>query len=145
VKDNYTFIEPPTVKSFSIPLIKEGGRRSEQTFDLQIDVTNMTSRFQSATFDDDFKHEIINIQMHPEQQTVMWEFELIPDDLPEENEAFRVTVSSVGYPKFRSDNQHVFNTTTIIINDPQSWFIILFVMHTVKFKTLYSFYVIQVL
>ena len=121
MKENYTFIEPPTVKSFSIPLVKEGGRVSEQTFDLQIDVTNMTTRFQSATLNEDFEYEIINntIRMDPDQQTVIWEFKLIPDDVPEENEAFRVSIS---YPKFRSGNQDVFNATTIIINDPQSWF-----------------------
>ena len=119
MKENYTFIEPPTVKSFSIPLVKEGGRVSEQTFDLQIDVTNMTTRFQSATLNEDFEYEIVNntIRMDPDQQTVMWKFELIPDDLPEENEAFRVSIS---YPKFRSGNQDVFNATIIIINDPQS-------------------------
>ena len=49
-----------------------------------------------------------------------------------ENEAFRVTISSVTYPKFLSDNQGVFNTTTIIINDPQSWFVIVTV-HAIKF------------
>ena len=129
VKENYTFIEPPTVKSFSIPLIKEGGRVSEQTFDLQIDVTNMTTRFQSATFNDDFEYGNVSIRMNPDQQTVMWEFELIPDDLPEENEAFRVSIS---YPKFRSGNQDVFNATTIIINDPQSWFVQI-LMHAVQF------------
>ena len=118
----YTFIEPPTVKSFSIPLVKEGGRASEQTFNLQIDVSNMTDRFQSATFVDDFKHDtIINITMVPDQQTVMWVFELIPDDFPEGNEAFHVTLSSVRQPKFLSDHKSdVFNATTIIINDPQS-------------------------
>ena len=131
MKENYTFIEPPTVKSFSIPLVKEGGRVSEQTFDLQIDVTNMTTRFQSATLNEDFEYEIVNntIRMDPDQQTVMWKFELIPDDLPEENEAFRVSIS---YPKFRSGNQDVFNATTIIINDPQSWFVQI-LMHAVQF------------
>ena len=131
MKENYTFIEPPTVKSFSIPLVKEGGRVSEQTFDLQIDVTNMTTRFQSATLNEDFEYEIINntIRMDPDQQTVMWKFELIPDDLPEENEAFRVSIS---YPKFRSGNQDVFNATIIIINDPQSWFVQI-LMHAVQF------------
>lgn len=117
----YTFIEPPTVKSFSIPLVKEGGHASEQTFNLQIDVSNMTNRFQPATFGDDFKHDtIINIIMVPDQQTVMWVFKLIPDDFPEENEAFHVTLSSVRHPKFLSGNHDVFDTTTIIINDPQS-------------------------
>ena len=111
------------MKSFSIPLVKEGGRVSEQTFNLQIDVSNMTNRFQPATFGDDYKHDIINIIISPDQQSVNWEFELISNEFPEDNEAFHVTISSVGYPKFLSDNKDVFNTTIIIINDPQSWFV----------------------
>ena len=131
MKENYTFVEPPTVKSLFIPLVKEGGHVSEQTFDLQIDVTNMTTRFQSATFKDDFEYEIVNntIRMDPDQQIVMWEFKLNPDDVPEENEAFRVSIS---YPKFRSGIQDVFNATIIIINDPQSWFVQI-LMHAVQF------------
>ena len=81
----------------------------------------MTVNFQSATFGDDFKHDtIINITMTPDQQIVMWVFELISDDIAEKNEAFHVTLSSVRHPKFLSGNHDVFDTTTIIINDPQS-------------------------
>ena len=141
VKQNYTFIEPPTMKLFSIPLVKEGGRVSEQTFNLQIDVSNMTNRYQPATFGDDYKHDIINITIFPDQQSIMWEFELISNEFPEENEAFRITISSIRYPKFLSDNQGVFNTTTIIINDPKSWFVIVMVNATNS----YHDYVLQVL
>lgn len=132
MRQNYTFTEPPTVKSLFIPLVKGGGRVSEQTFNLQIDVTNMTNRYQPATFGDDYTHEIINITMFPDQQTVMWKFKLISNEFPEENEAFHVTISSDTYPKFLSDNQDVFNTTTVIVNDPQSLFAIAMV-HATQF------------
>ena len=123
VKPNYTFTEPPVdMKIFFIPLIKEDGRVSQQTFNLQIDVSNMTNRFQPATSGDDYEHEISNIIILPDQQTVMWEFKLISNEIAEENEAFRVSISSFGHPKFLNDNNNVFNTTTIVINDPKSWF-----------------------
>ena len=123
MRSDYTFTEPPVpTNTFFIPLVKEGGRMSEQTFTLQIDVSNMTDRFESATFGKDYEHAISNIRIHPQEQTVMWEFKLISNEIAEENEAFRVTVSSVGHPRFLSDNNDVINTTTIVINDPQSWF-----------------------
>ena len=123
VKPNYTFTEPPdSIKIFSIPLVKEDGRVSEQKFNLQIDVSNMTNRFQPATSGDDYERGRSNITILPDQQTVMWEFKLISNEIAEENEAFRVSISSVGHPKFLNDNNDVFNTTTIVINDPKSWF-----------------------
>lgn len=112
----------PLLRSFLIPLVKEGGRISEQTFTVLIDVSNMTNPFQPAMFGDDFRHHSYNITFPPDQQTVTWEFELIPNEAPEENEAFRLVLSSVGHPQFLTDNHDVVNETLILINDPQSWF-----------------------
>ena len=119
----YNFTEPPSIlssKSFHIPLIKEDGRISEQIFTIQINVSNITTPYQPATLNEDFEHEMFEIRIYPDQQSVPWEFELIPNEDPEKNEAFSVILSSVGYPKYLTDSQDVYNKTTIVINDPQS-------------------------
>lgn len=95
---------------------------SEQTFTVLIDMSNMTNPYQPAIFGDDYRHHSFNITFPPDQQTVFWEFELIPNEAPEENEAFRLILSSVGHPQFLTDNHDVVNETLIVINDPQSWF-----------------------
>ena len=102
----------------NVPLVKEGGRLSEQTFMVQLQVSNVTDPLQSASFND---HQIFNITFLPNQQTVLWEFELLPN---EENEAFRIIISSVEFPTFLSDNNDVVNETLVVINDPQSRLII---------------------
>ena len=102
-----------------VPLVKEGGRLSEQTFMVQLHVSNMTDPL--ASLNEDYYHQIINITFLPNQQTVLWEFELLPN---EENEAFRVVISSVEFPNFLSDSQDVFNEASVVINDPQSRLII---------------------
>lgn len=122
-KKMYNFTEPPVSisKSFPIQLVKEDGRLSEQTFTMRIDVSNMTSPYQPATVDDDFTHQVSDIKIFPDQQFVQWEFELIPNEAPEENEAFRLILSSKERcPKFLTDSPNVYNETLIIINDPQS-------------------------
>lgn len=93
---------------------------SEQTFTVQIEVSNMTHPFEPATLGEDYNHYRFNVTFPPNQQTVEWEFELIPNEAPEENEAFRLILSSVGHPEFLTDNNDVINETLIIINDPQS-------------------------
>ena len=110
-------------KSFKIPLVKEGGRLSNQTFTVQIDVSNMTTPYEPATFDVDFTHQRFSIEIFPHEQTVWWEFELIHNKAPEENEAFRVSLISSGdSPTFLTDSRDVFNETLVVINDPQSLF-----------------------
>ena len=123
-KQIYNFTEPPASlsKLFHIPLVKEGGRISEQTFTLQIKVSNMTTPYQPATLGDDYKHQLFNITFHPDQQTVFWEFELIANEAPKDIEAFRLILSPVRHPQFLSVGQDVNNETLVIINDPQSWF-----------------------
>lgn len=123
-KQNYTFTEPPVplLRSFLIPLAKEGGSVSEQTFTVLIEVSNMTNPYQPATLGDDYNHNSFNITFPPDQQTVLWEFQLIPNEAPEENEAFRLIISSIGHPVFLTDSRDVMNETLVIINDPQSWF-----------------------
>ena len=103
----------------NVPLVKEGGRLSEQTFMVQLQVSNMTNPL--ASFNGDYYHQIFNITFLPNQQTVLWEFELLPN---EENEAFRIIISSVEFPTFLSDNNDVVNETLVVINDPRSRLII---------------------
>ena len=113
----------PLLRSFLIPLVKEDGRMSEQTFTVLIEVSNMTNPYQPATFGDDYNHNSFNITFPPDRQTVLWEFELIPNKAPEENEAFRLILYSVSHPTFFTDSRDVLNETLVVINDPQSWFI----------------------
>lgn len=83
----------------------------------------MTHPYEPAMFGDDYNHYSFNITFPPNQQIVEWEFQLIPNEAPEENEAFRLILSSVGHPEFLTDNNDVINETLVIINDPQSRFI----------------------
>ena len=122
-QQSYTFTEPPDLELFNIPLVKEGGQLSEQTFIVQLQVSNMTNPFQPASFSEDYDHQIFNITFLPDQQTISWEFQLIPNEAPEENEAFRVILSSaLGFPNFLGDGDDIVNETLIVIHDPQSRF-----------------------
>lgn len=126
----YNFTEPPvsSSKSFYIPLVKEDGRTSEQTFTMRIDVSNITTPYQPATLNDDFTHQMFaDIKIYPDNQSVLWEFELIPNEAPEKNEAFSVILSSIGHTEFLTDSKNVYNKTVIVINDPQSKLLILLV------------------
>ena len=120
-QQNYTFTKPSFLRSFviNVPLAKEGGRLSEQTFMVQIQVCNISNPL--TTFNEAYYH---NITFLPNQQTVLLEFELIPNETPEKNESFCIVISSVEFPNFLSDSQDVVNETLIVINDPQSRLII---------------------
>ena len=108
---------------FNIPLVKEVGQLSEQTFEVQIQVSNNTYPLQPASIREDYDYQTLKITFLPNQQTVSWEFELIPNNVSEENEAFCVILSpTFGSPKFLSGSQDVFNESLIIIHDHQSLF-----------------------
>ena len=112
----YNFTQPPSSKSLHIPLVKEDGRISEQTFTIQV---NVSTPYQPGTVKD--THKMFEIRINPDQQSVPWVFEPIPNEAPEKNETFSVILSSVGYPKYLvTDSQDVYNKTTIVINEPQS-------------------------
>ena len=118
---NYTFIEPPFLKSFHISLIKEGNQMSEQTFQVLVQVSNMTNPFQPALLGEDYQNPtILPILFPSNQEHISWEFVLLSNEDPEENEAFRAAVSSVGSPSFITYGSNVFNETLIVIKDAQS-------------------------
>lgn len=118
---SYTFVEPPFLKSFSVSLVKGGNQPSEQTFEVLIEVSNMTSPFQSAALGEDYNHPTsLRILFPPEQEAILWEFDLLPNEDPEEIEAFHATVSSsVGFPNFLNASG-LFTETLIVITDAQS-------------------------
>lgn len=117
----YTFVEPPFLESFHVLLVKEGNRMSEQTFQMLIQVTNQTNPFQPASVGEDYQTRATVLVTFPSDQLhVPWEFELLSNEDPEENEAFRVTLSSVGESTFFANGSSLYNETLIIIKDAQS-------------------------
>lgn len=118
---NYTFIEPPFLRSFHILLVKEGNQISEQTFQVLIQVSNLTNPYQPASLGEDFQiTATVPIIFPSDQLYIPWEFELLSNEDPEENEAFRVTLSSVGDSSFLTNGSSLYNETLIIIQDAQS-------------------------
>ena len=117
----YTFIEPPFLESFHVLLVKEGNQMTEQTFQVLIQVSNQTNPFQPASVGEDYQtRATIPTTFPPDQLYVPWEFELLSNEDPEENEAFRVTLSSVGESKFFTNGSSLFNETLVVIQDAQS-------------------------
>ena len=118
---SYTFIEPPSVEMFHVSLVKEGGRLSEQTFEVQIQVSDMTNPFLPASPGEDYNHpKNISVLFRADEEFVPWYFEIVPNQNPEENEAFHVQVSSVDFPHFLTSNSSLFTETLIVIKDSQS-------------------------
>ena len=102
-------------------LVKEGNQMTEQTFQVLIQVSNQTNPFQPASVDEDYQtRATVPTIFPPDQLHVPWEFELLSNEDPEENEAFRVTLSSVGESKFFTNGSSLFNETLIVIQDAQS-------------------------
>ena len=118
---NYTFIEPPFLRSFHILLVKEGNQISEQTFQVLIQVSNLTNPYKPASLGEDYQTTAtVPIIFPSDQLYIPWEFELLSNKNPEENEAFRVTLSSVGDSSFLTNGSSLYNETLIIIQDAQS-------------------------
>lgn len=102
-------------------MAKEGSQISEQTFQVLIQVSNHTNPFQPASLGQDYQTiATLPISFPPNQLHISWEFELLSNEDPEENEAFRVTLSSVGDSYFFTNGSNIYDETLIIIKDAQS-------------------------
>jgi hypothetical protein len=109
------------LETFHILLIKEGNQMTEQAFQVLIQVSNLTNPFQPASEGEDYQTTVtIPITFPSDQLHVPWEFELLSNEDPEENEAFRVTLSSVGDSHFFINGSSLYDETLIVIQDAQS-------------------------
>lgn len=94
---------------------------SEQTFQVLVQVSNMTNPFKPASLGEDYRTvATLPIIFPSDQQHIPWEFELLSNEDLEDNEAFRVTISSVGDSNFFTNGSSLHNETLIVINDAQS-------------------------
>ena len=122
-QEQYTYIEPPSLRLFDISIIKENGRRSEQTFEVTVDVSsNMTNPYLPASPDEDYAHYLTRVIFPPDQESIAWSFGLVPNEDPEDIEAFIATISPnfTHFPPFATGGGRVFDEAVIIIQDNQS-------------------------
>ena len=107
----YFFDEPDFETIVDIVLVREGGRCSEQTFQVTISVDGGTINRPPATlqFEDDDTADyslaspvdFISLNFPPDQQNITLQILLFCDDLPEVTEAFRATsMPSQNFPNF---------------------------------------------
>lgn len=109
------------MESFHVLLVKEGSQLSEQIFQVLVQVSNLTNPFQPASLGEDYQTiATVPIVFPSDQQYIPWEFELLSNEEPEENEAFRVKISSVGDSNFFTNGSSLYNETLIVIKDAQS-------------------------
>jgi hypothetical protein len=120
----YIFSEPDVeVGTQDVRLIREGGRLSEQTFLVGVNVGEPDSGRRSATFDEPGDYTVgggfILVQFLPSQTSVSLPLTLFPDNFPEGLEAFRATSSPVeGFPNFGPPTSRgAFATTEVQIVD----------------------------
>ena len=121
-QEQYTFFEPPSRRQFDISIVKENGRRSEQTFEVIVDASsNMTNPYHPASPDEDYDHDLTRVLFPPNQESIAWSFGLVSNEDRKENSAFRVTISPnfTESPSFTSGGS-LFNETLIVIQDAQS-------------------------
>ena len=127
----YSFDEPE-FETFvnDIVLVREGGRRSEQTFGVSISVGGTINRPPATLeFVDEDRADyrltspadFIFLTFPPDRQNITFSFILFRDDLPEGTEAFRVTsTSSPNFPNYGSPSMGgtgAFASTDVLIID----------------------------
>ena len=125
----YTFDEPGFETLFSdIVLVREGGRRSEQTFQVAISLGGTISRPPATLEGDDPDRadyrlpnnaDFVSLVFPPKQQNITLFIFLFGDDLPEGTEAFRATSTpSQNFPNFGPPSMGgAFASTDVLIND----------------------------
>ena len=128
----YTFSEPSTtVENISdVMLIREGGRQSEQTFFVSVDVAEPGSGVRPATprtidASGDYSVETTSgfsiVEFPPHLSSVSLPLTLLSDTIPEGLEAFKVTANpSEGFANFgnpQSGNAFAATEVQIVDND----------------------------
>jgi hypothetical protein len=127
----YTFTEPDKEgPNNDVLLIREGGRQSEQTFLVAVDVGEPDSGIRSATRDrfgqdGDYsvgENNFIQVFFVPNQINVSLPLTFFPDNVTEGLEAFRATSAPFeGFPNFGPPiTRGAFATTEIRIIDNDS-------------------------
>ena len=130
-QSEYSFSEPVFNTVFSnIVLVREGGRLSEQTFQVSIFVSALTTiNIAPATleFEDEDRADyrltsstdFIALNFQPTQQNITLRVVLLEDDLPEGTEGFRATSTpSPNFPNFGPPSMGgAFASTDVLIFD----------------------------
>ena len=83
----------------------------------------MTNPFLPASPSDDYDHPpFLQLSFLPDQESIAWTFDLVPNEDLEELEAFRATISpnTTGSPTFQTSGGTLYNETLIVIQDAQS-------------------------
>ena len=120
-----------------IVLVREGGRLSEQTFQVAISVGDTMDRPPATLeFDDEGRGDyslagnaadLIHLNFPPDQQNITLAVILFDDSLPEGTEAFRATsTTSPNFPNFGSPSMGgAFASTDvrIIDDDCKNWLV----------------------
>ena len=124
----YSFDEPDfEIIVNDIVLVREGGRLSEQTFQVSISVGG-TINIAPATLESededtaDYKltapTNFITLDFPPDRQNITLTIILLRDDLPEGTEAFRATSTSQNFPNFGTPSMGgAFASTDVLIFD----------------------------
>ena len=131
-QSEYSFSEPVVNTVFSnIVLVREGGRLSEQTFQVSIFVralTTINTAPATLEFEDEDRADyrlstsstnFIALNFQPTQQNITLRVVLLEDDLPEGTEAFRATSTpSPSFPNFGPPSMGgAFASTDVLIFD----------------------------
>ena len=118
----YTFSEPDVATLITeVTLVREGGRLSEQTFDVAVTVGTPNSvSIRPATLQqlgnsmnpdyaiENLANNFISLAFPPEAQNVTFRFQLLSDALPEGLEAFRAETSPLaGSPRFQPGSTEI--------------------------------------
>ncbi len=117
---SYSFEEPDRSTSYTISLIKENQRLTEQTFEVLLisfsgtglDISSGDSYSGSGdsgsgdsepgdTFDDTTERETYRLTFFPSDQRLMYSFEEYPDDDPEDMEGYQIICRTTRTPSFQ--------------------------------------------
>ena len=141
----YTFFEPDTQTLEHVLLVKEDNQRSEQTFRIGVTIsdpgleihpaslqqivhTNITTNFDYVLDSPGNCYTVLTFR--PNQSEAIVSFNLLQDELPENTEGFRASVSSEGYPfpifQLPASTASVFASTIITIQDNDSKYKVIF-------------------
>ena len=120
-QSQYSFREPENETEFEIVLVRQGGRLSEQTFQVSISVGGSIDVPQ-ATLGEDYRltqsatrANFIVLNFPPDRQNITLTVNLLFDSLPEGTEGFRVT--STPSPRFPNFQPGDFAVTDVRIID----------------------------
>ena len=118
----YTFPEPQFEEPVEVFLATEDNVLSEQIFAVSLTVSNVVpdgSGFGVAEFDMDYRgiQPTFDMDFLPFQVRLPITIDLLPDNLPEPNEAFLISSSPNVVPSFLPPNSPLYQQTFVVIED----------------------------